>query len=543
MIEREDRIVALTTRRRVKASASREPSAPAVLRPRIAIVAGEMPRIVEECQRELREAGIPIYQRGGMLVRIARLDEDAAVGVFKRRSGDLVLLPVTVEWMLTTLARCATFEKYDGRTESMRAIDPPLAVAKAILAASGAWSFPVLRQLVAAPTLSETGELIARPGYDEKSQIYADFNVDDFPVINEKLSRDDALAALGKLTSLLAEFAFSGGSDSASRSVAISAIVTAAVRAALRTAPLHAANAAKAGSGKTELMQIVPRIVLGRAAPTLPVSGDEEEIRKTLLTILVCGDQIALLDNIEKPLESAALCAAITSETYTDRLLGSSTRATVGTRCMLLATGNHLELVGDLTSRAVVAVLDPEDEQPDQRRFARNLGEYIAAHRGELLAAALTITLAYRAAGMPSVEGPPSRFPDWDQFVRRPLLWLGCADPLSTQLGLRANDPAREGLVALLTAARAAFSDRAFTVADLVKCAAGGDRFGSEMQDPILREAVLNVAGDRGELINARRLGRYLVRNLRRIEDGMRFEEAGADPHTKNRRFHVVVMP
>ncbi len=57
---------------------------------------------------------------------------------------------------------------------------------------------------------------------------------------------------------------------------------------------------------------------------------------------------------------------------------------------------------------------------------------------------------------------------------------------------------------------------------------------------PRLRDALLEVAGERNGEINARRLGRYLTRQLRRIEGGMRFEDAGIDRISCRRLFKVA---
>ena len=96
-----------------------------------------------------------------------------------------------------------------------------------------------------------------------------------------------------------------------------------------------------------------------------------------------------------------AICTAITEPIFTDRLLGQSRTATVETKCMFAATGNNLQLAGDLSSRALLCSLDPEVERPEQRTFSVNLHEWAPAHRGELTAAALTVIRAFLVAGEP----------------------------------------------------------------------------------------------------------------------------------------------
>ena len=59
---------------------------------------------------------------------------------------------------------------------------------------------------------------------------------------------------------------------------------------------------------------------------------------------------------------------------------------------------------------------------------------------------------------------------------------------------------------------------------------------------PQLLDALRSVAGERNGDINSKRLGRYLVRNVRRIEGGRRFEDGGEDSYSKCRLYRVGVV-
>jgi len=58
--------------------------------------------------------------------------------------------------------------------------------------------------------------------------------------------------------------------------------------------------------------------------------------------------------------------------------------------------------------------------------------------------------------------------------------------------------------------------------------------------DPVLYDAMHAVAGEKGGGINSRRLGRYIKRHDRRIEDGMSFEDCGEEPSKKVRMWRVT---
>jgi putative DNA primase/helicase len=184
----------------------------------------------------------------------------------------------------------------------------------------------------------------------------------------------------------------------------------------------------------------------------------------------------------------------------------------------------------------LLSVLDPECEHPEARPFRRNLPEYVLEHRGELLRAALTIPLAYAAAGSPSVKAPRSRFTAWDTLVRYPLLWLGAADPLETQGELQASDPVREALLATLTAWQERFGDRPATVAAAIEAATKA----GQSERPQLLDALLGVAGERDGDVNTRRLGRYLKQQVRRIENGLRFEYMGIETRSCRPLYRVI---
>jgi hypothetical protein len=501
----------------------------------IDVQAGEMSSLVAQAQSALIAANAGIYQRGGQLVRIATLERDTLHHGVRRTAGSTLIVPVVGDWLLLALSRAADWTRIDRRQRAPRRIDPPPAVARALLALMGEWRFPQLAGIVTAPTLRSDGSLLDAPGYDTASRLFAAFNSDDFPTIKRKPTRDDANEAYDLLEGVFSECAFSGGPTSAHASVALAASITACVRHALPMAPAFALSAHKAGSGKTTTAKVPAQLALGRDPPVIAPTDDESEFKKALLAILIAGDAVVLIDNLAKPVDSAALCAVLTSAIYSDRVLGVSQKVTVPTTTTWLLTGNSIEFVGDLTSRALLSVLDPEVERPEARPFRRNLAEYVLENRGKLVSAALTIPLAYIAAGSPPVKAPRSRFAEWDALVRNPLLWLGIADPLDTQEELRGADPAREALVSLLAAWREQFGDSAASVADAIKAATAS----GQSADARLLDAILAVAGERNGEINARRLGRYLRRSLRRIEEGMRFEDAGTDSLSHRHRFRV----
>ena len=500
----------------------------------ILVAAGAIPRLIAQAESALLTAQSAVYQRGGQLVRIARLDADTTMSGIRRPAGGLIITPVTPDWLLYELSRVARWAVPDDEDE--RIIDPPMTVVRSLLALSGLWRLPVLRGIATAPTLRADGSLLDCEGYDARSGLYADFGGIEYPSINSTPSLEEAREALLSLDELLSECAFSGGPRSPSASAMRAAIITAIIRRALDLAPILAVTAKRASSGKTTLAHLISLILTGHEAAVVPLGADNAEIARQLLSLLLTGDQVVCWDNAVKPVDSPALCAVTTSSLYQDRMVRTSQTSRVSTALTWVVTGNHLRLVGDLTTRAIQCALEAPDERPQERVYRRRIETYIAEHRGRLVQAALTIPLAYLAAGSPTLAVRPSRFHEWDHLVRYPLVWLGCADPIETQIALEEADTERQGLRVLLAAWVAICGEHPVTVADLRR-AAGGK--GGEA----LTDAMPGVALDRPGQINAHRLGNYLVERVGQVVDGMQIKDAGADKHAKTRRYRVAVGP
>ena len=501
-------------------------------RPAVRVEPGQRPVAVRAAESALIVTG-GVYQQGERLVRIARLDSGTDSGGVRRAAGSLIITAVTQDWLSHALARAADWETFDKRGE-LRVIDPPIAVARELLALSGEWRLPVLRGIVTAPTLRGDGSLLEHEGYDARSGLYADFGGVEYPPMPAAPSLEQAREALLTLDDLLCEVAFANGPQSPSASVMRAAIITAIIRHALDLAPILAVTAEKAGSGKTTLAHFICLILTGHEAAVVPLGADNAEIARQLLSLLMTGDQVVCFDNAVKPVDSPALCAVTTSSMYRDRIVRTSQAARVSAAVTWVITGNHLSLLGDMSTRAVQCTLDPPEERPQERAYRRRIEAYITAHRAQLVQAALTIPLAYLAAGAPALPVRPSRFHEWDHLVRYPFLWLGCADPIETQRALEEADTERQALRVLLAAWGAVFADRAVTVADLRRAAAAK---GSEA----LMDALPEVALVRPGQINALRLGNYLRERAGQVVDGMQLKDVGEDRHTKTRRYQVQV--
>jgi putative DNA primase/helicase len=258
----------------------------------------------------------------------------------------------------------------------------------------------------------------------------------------------------------------------------------------------------------------------------MPFASGRDEFRKLLFAILLDGDPIALLDNVDRPLQSAELCNLLTTDRYADRILGESRRPKLDARVMVLVTANNLELVGDLTRRFLIAEIDPQNERPEVRHGFRipNLHTYLLQHRGRLAAAALTVLRAFQVANPPEQASPPGSFEIWSRWVREPLLWLGWEDPCQTTAQARADDPERERLEAVLLAWYGKFGSEPKTAAEVIEVAK--DQIGGSYLNTALRAALIDALGSEKQLESAS-MGYYLKNRRHRLVKDFRFERDG----------------
>ena len=128
-------------------------------RPTIEVKRGYIARTIDEAEDALLASGLPIFERARMLVHpiVSTLpaadDLKTDVVTFK------AMQPENIIYMLNKHA--ATFTQYDGRKKKMVVIDPPLEVAKGLLA-KGQWTFPTVTGVITVPTMRPDGTILDR---------------------------------------------------------------------------------------------------------------------------------------------------------------------------------------------------------------------------------------------------------------------------------------------------------------------------------------------------------------------------------------------
>ena len=316
----------------------------------IRVVQGELHELVATAHEILAERSPRLFRYAGFLAHAERLTQSLQVrGGMTVPANAIILEPVSKEWLQIELGRIAPWEKplpkRDGSLEWVPC-DPPVKVAAGVLADRAGWLCRVLNGVTEIPILRDDGSVCAEPGYDERSGLYYDPNGRSFPAIADKPSRNAAIAAITRLQDPLCDFPFV---DPCHRSAALAMILTALVRRQLPTAPAFGVGAREAGTGKGLLVSTTAIIATGRLAPVMPFTEDEAEQRKRITSSLLAGHPIINIDNVDAPVDSAALAALLTGTTWEDRILGGNEQARAPTNVLVVMTGNNLVIQGDMT--------------------------------------------------------------------------------------------------------------------------------------------------------------------------------------------------
>lgn len=488
------------------------------IQPRISLV-------TTAAQQMLIVAKVPFYQRGGELVRPIIRTVMAGHGQLTTTAQ---LKTLTSVYMRDTMCRHAHWVRFDKRGSQWVPAVAPMNVAQTLLSRDGVWAFPEIVGVIACPTMRPDGSLLVKQGYDRETRLLL-IEPPPMPHIPEQPTRDDALRALAVVEDLVCESPFA---NEASKSVALSGLITPVVRGAMTVVPLHASSAPTAGTGKSFLWDLAAAISNGQRRIPVIAAGNVEETEKRLAGILLTGQPLISIDNVNGELKGDFLCQAVEQQYLDLRPLGSSeiVRVQAGSTT-IFTTGNNITIVGDLCRRTITSRLDAELEAPQLRQFKHDPIKSVLDDRGKYIAACLTVCRAYIAAGRPGLLPRLASFEAWSDTVRSALVWLGKADPLDTMKDIRDEDPERELLANLLRAwasdyGLGAGSDVPLTViVDRATKMQPGDGYDLTLEPayPEFNAAMRTAAGATGNArVDVTRFGYWCRTNKGRIVDGLR---------------------
>jgi hypothetical protein len=364
-------------------------------------------------------------------------------------------MPVSLSRLREIVSSIILFmQKPEGRARA-KPIHPPERCIAAVHARS-VW--PGVKHLVGVvehPILRPDGSITDKPGYDpDTGMIWIGEPIMGIP---EHPGQADAFAASERLLNLVSDFEFE---DDCAKGVWLACLLTILCRHIIdEEVPLFYFEANTAGSGKSLLCDLISIIVSGRRMVRMGYSHEPVEMEKRLVSILLKGVRVAMMDNVQGEFGNAPLDAVLTAQFYSGRILGKSEMTTdLLINTVFVATANNAVLCGDLYRRILRSALVSSYECPDQDRTEfkiEKIKRYVGEHREEFLAAALTIVRAYILAGRPAefLKGdqvfrlPINVFGEWTSLIRGAVMWAAGVkfDPWDNRAEIVKSDVQRSG--------------------------------------------------------------------------------------------------
>ncbi len=250
-------------------------------------------------------------------------------------------------------------------------------------------------------------------------------------------------------------------------------------------------------------------------------------MEKRLGALLLEGGTLASLDNLSHDLTGDLLAQMLTQNPVKVRRLGTSEMPECDWVGVLYATGNNVRVVGDNVRRTLSCYLDANMERPELRKFKFDPIQRVGAERGKYIGSAIVIAKAYFAANRPKEVTPLAGFTDWSRWVREPLIWLGCADPVKSMEIAHTLDPERGAAREFLQRLHNRVGpNKPRTAAEIIQIADALISNSPPIHEwPKFRALLLQQAGDRrGDGIDKVRLGKWLQQIHGKVFDGLRLD-------------------
>jgi hypothetical protein len=415
------------------------------------VLGPETDAIVRELECHLAQH---LYQQNGRLVRVERVEGEAADLAVRRPNGTYRIVAVPPEMSQRLLSRYVRFVSVTttGRGKSRKTITKQVAapanIAKLFTNCGGWANIPRLVGITSTPFIRRDGVIVATPGYDPVSGYLFIDDGTEWQSVPDQPTDEEVRAAIDALHEVVCDFPFERPEH---RSAWLATLLATVGRPAIDgPVPMLWVDGNRKGTGKSQLPRLISAIACGHDPTEIGFTNDEKELENRLASLLLAGDRIAAFDNATGSLRNAVLDRFLTSTVFSTRLFFKQQFVKLLNNTVLAVTGNNLTLRGDLSRRVVRVRLVTPLERPDRRDDFRHpdLFGFVNTNRPRLFAAALTILRAHAVAGFPhptvqvtkpdgttvwEAARPVGSFREWDTVIRHAMLRAGLQDPAVTQ--------------------------------------------------------------------------------------------------------------
>ena len=276
---------------------------------------------------------------------------------------------------------------------------------------------PRVSALATMPVVLPNGRLLATNGLDRPRRTV--FRIDPGIALLMPVGRVLGAEVVEAINFLTDEWLIDVQTDYSGKCVLIALALSIIERDLFGERPAFFVTAGKRGGGKTTALNMVALATLGKRAPAVPWSQSEEERRKSIFAALLQSVPLIVFDNIAagSTLTCPVVEQALTASEMEDRVLGESRRERVSCSVILTFTGNNIRAKGDLASRSLMARLNVDRPDPENRAFSHpDPFGWTLDHRREIIAALYAILLGNPRLRQKS-GGEKTRFKPWQRLV------------------------------------------------------------------------------------------------------------------------------
>jgi hypothetical protein len=489
-----------------------------VERPRVETGTG--PETIRILRRAIVGGLLPdTYVAGGLLVHMETVsggqanpatDEDAPLPVVASPLTPAVLAGLLAEHAY--VYRLRTRNGDGGTPDVYEEEHTPAREALGSVLARKTWpDLPPLRGIIGAPVLRRDGTLLQDPGYDPATGLYLAARV-ALPPVPEAPSPEQVGKARGFLIDrFLRDFPWSGPADRANYTALLATPILRQFTRSLT--PFALVDATMPASGKT-ILTAGPGMLYGQKV--LPWTYNEEELRKSITAVFAEQVGCVVFDNLAEGtvIDSPTLALLVTGGVWADRILGASRTFSAANDRLWMATGNNLQVGGDMASRTVRVHLDPNMPRPESRDQSKfgipHLDQWITVPKHQLIVLwhLLVLVLDWTRHGAPRANGLTMRqFTPWAQALGGFLAHHGIDGFLTNAESIRDIDEDETRWRAFLACWHDRHTNRRFTAAE-IRADGEPDHFAGIQTD---RWDGQFITTHTGRLPNALALGRLLT--------------------------------
>jgi hypothetical protein len=280
---------------------------------------------------------------------------------------------------------------------------------------------PIVTSVAQLPIILHDGTVLTGRGLDRHYGIY--FHVpSELEALLPRRGECAGLVVARAMRSLTDDWLCDVAADYEGKCIIIACALTVLERALLPQRPAFFVTAGQRGGGKTTTIHMISMAALGLPASAAAWSPSEEERRKALFAYLEAGLPMLVWDNLARGtvISCPSIEKSLTTEFYSDRILGASEIKTVPAYTVQIFTGNNIAPRGDLASRSLIVRLAVDRPDPENREFRRpDPVAWTDDHRGRILQALYTLLIGNPRRSQPkSARSPaPTRFKEWWEMV------------------------------------------------------------------------------------------------------------------------------